>query len=213
MTILLFRWPLWDSPCGEEMEFSPFFPWRKLKRSARPKVEEEKKSHKRISLPPPYGSQKKKVGRVHFWAQKEGGARFNQSFPRPRRGKEKTGFLRRCFFWSGKRREMKVRHRIFSSAFSLGGGWRVRAIKPCPRQNVRCGRIFMCQSAGCETNISGGESQKKRHYVFHSRPFFLLLFVNLKVRSCSAERGKGCRVRGIRGIRHLPCSLPSVPVK
>ncbi len=87
------------------MEFSPFFPWRKLKRSARPKVEEEKKSHKRSSLPPTHSTapRKKSWQGPFLGVERGGGARFNQSFPRPRRGKEKTGFLRRCFF--GRKKE------------------------------------------------------------------------------------------------------------
>ena len=111
---------------------------------------------------------------------------------------------------------MKVRHRIFSSAFSLGsvrsGGSaqlsRVRnkmsaaAAFLCAKVQVVRRFIFSRAARGEESAIT---SFIPAHSFFCS---FSHIFVNLKVRSCSAERGGGCRARGIRGIRHLTVLAP-----
>ncbi len=129
-------------------------------------MEEEKKSHKRISPSHHPTAPRKKVGRVHFWAQKRGGGHvLIRVFLARGGGKRKRDFYG-AVFWSGKRREMKVRHRIFSSAFSLGS---VRSGGSAQLSRVRnkmsAAAAFLCAKVQVVRRFifSGGERGRKRH--------------------------------------------------
>ncbi len=78
---------------------------------------------------------------------------------------------------------MKVRHRIFSSAFSLGGSVRSGGSAQLSRvrNKMSAAAAFLCAKVQVVRRFifSGGERRRERHYVFHSRPFFPLFFLFL----------------------------------